>query len=171
MVTILLLFSFIVSIVVSTPNRSFFYLGKSRDMVDAEPFLPYTKAQKLQVAMSIHNQFRVYVHRDRKVEQYDAEFKIYKATNERRNTTTSYTIDPIARSAQLIETAASLSDAEFHAAYSELYLSLKDLHTNYYVPGTFYDYPISLLLIKKYRSASLFVLCTALGFYGCQHRS
>ena len=126
------IFAFLIDFGFATPNRSFSYLKDIRDTVDRNQFLPYSAAQKLQVANSIHNQFQIYAHGDRKVEMYDADFKAYKAAGGENS---SLTIDPIVRSAQLVEKAASLSDAEFHTAYSELYLSLKDLHTNYYVPG------------------------------------
>jgi len=44
-------------------------------------------------------------------------------------------IDPIPRMNAIAEAAASMTDEAFHKHMSDLFLSLRDMHTNYYLPG------------------------------------
>ena len=44
-------------------------------------------------------------------------------------------IDPVPRMAAIVNKAANMTDLEFHKSMSQLFLSLRDKHTNYYIPG------------------------------------
>lgn len=44
-------------------------------------------------------------------------------------------IDPIPRMNAIADAAAGMTDEEFHKEMSGLFLSLRDMHTNYYLPG------------------------------------
>jgi hypothetical protein len=44
-------------------------------------------------------------------------------------------IDPIPRMDAIAALAANMSDQVFHREMSNLFLSLRDMHTNYYLPG------------------------------------
>jgi hypothetical protein len=44
-------------------------------------------------------------------------------------------MDPIPRAAAVEAQAATMSDKDFHYAYADIFLSLRDFHTNYYMPS------------------------------------
>lgn len=44
-------------------------------------------------------------------------------------------IDPIPRINQIANAAGNMTDQVFHKEMSNLFLSLRDMHTNYYLPG------------------------------------
>lgn len=69
--------------------------------------------------------FSIYVHKEKKIQDYDAEFKKYSGQ----------TIDPVPRVAEMVEKAANMTDKEFHYKFADLFASLRDLHTNYEMVG------------------------------------
>ncbi|KAJ2994606.1 hypothetical protein HDV02_001465 [Globomyces sp. JEL0801] len=79
--------------------------------------IPYTAQQRSQIANSVHTMFQLYGHRYAKMEDFGT------------------AIDPIPRSLNLTKTASSMKDAEFHSSFIDLFKSLRDEHTVYYMPA------------------------------------
>lgn len=139
-----------VAIAGPTPDRTYSLLSSGRDNLY---FVPYTRQEKESVAEGIHNLFtvlqpntttltihKVYVHRDKKIKDYDQEYRQFA----------KQTIDPVPRSAEMLQKGPDMTDKEFHYAYVDLFSSLRDLHTNYEMVLFIYLFiinPISLLLI------------------------
>ena len=95
-------------------------LGLLKDFRANAVFLPYTPEQKTFVAEKAAKMFEVYVNRESKIINYGKEFK---------------DIDPIPRIQSIASKASSMSDEEFNLEMSNLFLSLRDQHTNYNIPG------------------------------------
>lgn len=68
---------------------------------------------------------QIYVNREAKIDYYGKDFP---------------EIDPVPRIAELVSKATNLTDMEFHEAMSTLFLTLRDKHTNYYIPGPYACY-------------------------------
>lgn len=62
----------------------------------------------------------MYVNRFAKIDYYKSEFP---------------DIDPIPRINAIANAAGNMTDESFHKEMSNLFLSLRDMHTNYYLPG------------------------------------
>ena len=100
-------------------------------------FLPYSKQERIQVGR-MKNLLNIYVNRESKIQNYSQDFP---------------TIDPIARADEIASKASTLSDKQFHYAWANLFLSMRDLHTLYFMPAphncfTFYQ-PISFQIINQ----------------------
>ncbi|KAJ3079083.1 hypothetical protein HK102_004041 [Quaeritorhiza haematococci] len=96
-------------------------------------FMKYTPAQRTLIANQAKNIFDIYVNRESKVQYYE--------------------VDPVPRIAELVEKAPTMSDKDFHLSMAELFLNLRDLHTNYYIPVPYACYraiwPITFALIES----------------------
>jgi hypothetical protein len=105
-----------------TPNRTYTPLDGNREKL---VFQPYSPQQRSEVAQDLVNMFNVYANRYKKIEAYDVEHKARFGV----------TIDPVPRSEALAKKASALTDIEFHYAFSDLFNSLRDLHSTYIMPA------------------------------------
>ncbi|KAI8898108.1 hypothetical protein BC833DRAFT_539495 [Globomyces pollinis-pini] len=91
-----------------------------KDSRDKFTFVPYTPEERVAAAKNVENLFQVYGNRFVKIEDYGAEFP---------------NIDPAARAAEITKNAAKMTDKEFHYKNADLFLSMRDAHTVYYMPA------------------------------------
>ena len=105
-----------------TANRTYTLLETTRDKIT---FVPYTPEQRVTIAKGLQSMFSIYVHREKKIQSYDQEYRKFSGQ----------TIDPVPRVAAMVEKAANMTDKEFHYAFTDLFASLRDLHTNYLMPA------------------------------------
>ena len=105
-----------------TTNRTYSLLQNSRNNIT---FVPYTAAQRVTIAKSLQNMFSIYVNREKKIKDYDLEYKKFSGQ----------TIDPVPRVGAMVKNAASMKDKDFHYAFADIFASLRDLHTNYLMPA------------------------------------
>ncbi|KAJ3342596.1 hypothetical protein HDU91_000518 [Kappamyces sp. JEL0680] len=103
-------------------NRTYSLLENSRDKFT---FVPYTAEQRADIAQDLNNMFSLYVHREKKIQSYDAEYKAFSGQS----------IDPVPRIKAVGDRAKTMTDQEFHYAYLDIFNSLRDLHTNYEMPA------------------------------------
>ena len=101
-----------------TPGRTYALLEAVRENIT---FVTYTPEQRVTVAKGLQNMFSIYVHREKKIKDYDVEYKKYSGN----------TIDPVPRVAEMVAKAANMTDKAFHYEFVDLFASLRDLHTNY----------------------------------------
>ncbi|KAJ3187328.1 hypothetical protein HDU85_006616 [Gaertneriomyces sp. JEL0708] len=87
-----------------------------KDVRDQLTFAPYTPEQKTFVASQAQELMNVYVHSYIKKDAYG--------------------VDANAGIADIVAKAASMDDQTFHYSLAKLFLSLRDFHTNYYIPGS-----------------------------------
>jgi C-terminal processing protease CtpA/Prc len=80
--------------------------------------LPYTPEQRVQVANTILNMFKMYPHSEKKMSLYGIEH-------------------PLKTCSEILSRAADISDFEFHSQFKALFSSLRDLHSSYMFPGTY----------------------------------
>ena len=97
-------------------SKSWSILGQSRNKID---FVSYSPLQRAQLVQAVESLMSIYVHRETKVNYY----KNIKSD-----------IDPIPRVQAIKEMASTMSDKDLHYAFADLFLSLRDYHTNYFLP-------------------------------------
>jgi hypothetical protein len=130
------LFGLIAFTFAQTPDRTFRLLKDDRKNID---FVPYTPEQRVQVAKNIDAMMKIYYHREQKIEVYGKEYgKEY---------------DPLPRVAKILERSASMTDSEFHYAFSEVFHSMRDFHLNYNMPAPHACFaavqPVSFSLVEE----------------------
>jgi hypothetical protein len=89
-----------------------------KDKRQGYDFVPFTPEQRVQVAQTMDNLFSIYVNRESKI-------SYYKETPD---------IDPIPKIKKVLEHAAQMTDRELHYNLTEISLSQRDAHLNYYNP-------------------------------------
>jgi hypothetical protein len=89
-----------------------------KDRRNGYDFVPYTPEQRVQVAQTMDNLFSIYVNRESKINYY-------------RETPN---IDAIPKVKKVLENAAQMTDRDLHYNLTEIVLSQRDAHLNYYNP-------------------------------------
>lgn len=96
-------------------------------------FPSYTETQRVNVATQAKNLLGIYVNREAKIQHYG--------------------VDPLPVIDGILARAPKMSDEQFHFQMSALFNSLRDLHTNYFLPGPYQCYravfPIDFELIDS----------------------
>jgi hypothetical protein len=111
---------FVQSLLVSFALAQEFSFGLLQDKRGDFDFIPYTPEQRVQVAQTMDNLFSIFVNRESKVNFYGKE---------------KPDIDPLPKVRKILENAAAMTDRELHYNLTEVVLSQRDGHTNYYMPG------------------------------------
>jgi hypothetical protein len=101
-----------------TADRTFGLLKDDRKLV---LHVPYTPEQRVQVAKNINELFKIYYHREQKINVYGKEY--------------GREYDPIPRAQKILQNAANMTDAEFHYGFAEIFSSMRDFHLNYNQPA------------------------------------
>jgi hypothetical protein len=101
-----------------TADRTFGLLKDDRKLV---LHVPYTPEQRVQVAKNINDLFKIYYHREQKINIYGKEY--------------GREYDPIPRAEKILQNAANMTDAEFHYGFAEIFSSMRDFHLNYNQPA------------------------------------
>ncbi|KNC99789.1 uncharacterized protein SPPG_05166 [Spizellomyces punctatus DAOM BR117] len=78
-------------------------------------FAAYTPEDKVLVAQQAQELLSIYVNQESKIQQYG--------------------VDAQAGIAAIVPTVGNMTDKEFHYTLAKHFLSLRDFHTNYYIPG------------------------------------
>jgi C-terminal processing protease CtpA/Prc len=107
MISILFLF-----IIVS--SQTIKLLKDGRDVID---YYPYTATERQTTAYAIKNMFEIYVNTPSKIQHY------------------GFSKDPSPKIKKIYEKAYDMTNRDFHLNLSQLFLSLRDLHTRYKLPG------------------------------------
>nr|KAJ3421786.1 hypothetical protein HK105_002314 [Polyrhizophydium stewartii] len=103
--------------VLAGPAYSFDLLANVRSNITV---FPMSVTERTSILKSVWSLFQIYVNREAKIATYGAEYP---------------DIDPIPRVNSLLNNNSALSDLEFHYALSNIFLSQRVFHTNYYIPG------------------------------------
>jgi hypothetical protein len=101
-----------------SPIYSFDLLQSTRTNITR--FIPYSAAQKRNLAKGINSLFDIYPHTESKIANYGNDYP---------------NIDPVPRAKAIGQKVEQLSDAQMHFQYSELFRSLRDFHTKYFFPA------------------------------------
>jgi hypothetical protein len=112
-----MLFSSILTLTAVVNAQTFGLLQNRRQEFD---FVPYTAAQRTQVAKTISGLFQIYVNRESKIANYGG---------------VRPDIDPIPKIQDLVLKAANLTDLQFHYQMIDIFTPLRDFHTLYVMPG------------------------------------
>ncbi|KAJ3077638.1 hypothetical protein HK102_005071, partial [Quaeritorhiza haematococci] len=109
--------------------------AKYGDVKDDIKFPKYTPEERTLVAKQAQAILDVYVNRESKLANYGTD------------------VDPLPRIADLVAQAPSMSDSAFHLTLANIFLNLRDFHTNYFLPGPYSCYravyPIEFTLIDS----------------------
>ncbi|KAL2914454.1 hypothetical protein HK105_206021 [Polyrhizophydium stewartii] len=103
--------------VLAGPAYSFDLLANVRSNITV---FPMSVTERTSILKSVWSLFQIYVNREAKIATYGDEYP---------------DIDPIPRVNSLLNNNSALSDLEFHYALSNIFLSQRVFHTNYYIPG------------------------------------
>lgn len=96
-------------------------LESIRNLIDV---VPYTPSQRIQVAKSVKNMFsviafnQIYVNRQSKIDNYQNDY------------------DLVSQLQSIVEKSAAMTDIDFHYQMVDLFMSLRDIHTQYQIPGS-----------------------------------
>jgi C-terminal processing protease CtpA/Prc len=111
-------------LIVSTATAQLFEIPRTCTLLASTrqdiQFVPYTPAQRQEIADSMKRMFEIYVNRENKIEYYGQE---------------KPDIDPLPKVTQLQQKAQNMTDKDFHYEFIDMFSSLRDFHTQYYLPA------------------------------------
>ncbi|KAJ3391832.1 hypothetical protein HDU92_008800 [Lobulomyces angularis] len=121
-----------IALLLLTGNCQFHYNLYSKIKPNVK-FPTYTPEQRLLVAQQASYLFDIYANKQSKLENYG--------------------VNAAAEIIKILNTAESMNDTDFHTAMSSLFLSLRDLHTDYTLPFPYYCYqavfPLQFSLVES----------------------